>query len=285
MNIDTACVDCIIVQSLRVADAIKADEALRTRMLADVKTMAKGFDFTQSPPEVATDVYAHLSKLAQKPDLYREHKRQATEHARTMIPALRERVNASDDPLHAAVKVAVAGNVIDLASEVTFDLDEEIRTIFDTTFAHDDFAALAEALASAKTLLYLADNAGEHLFDALAIETIAARFPELKIYYMTRGAPIINDVTFDEARADGLDAHATLMDSGVDTPGFVYGRANAVAQKLFDRADVVIAKGMGNYETLSPAPRPGICHLLKVKCSVVARAIDATLGDIICKMA
>lgn len=284
MNIEQACVECIIAQTRRVADAIDADAALRQKIDEDVLAMSKRFDFSKSPPEVAREVYEHLSVLAHKNDLYDEVKKHSSEHARQFLPFLKTEIVQAKDPFMAAVKVAVAGNVIDLAAEVAFDLGAEIDTLFQTPFAHDDVARLEAKLASASTLLYIGDNAGEHLFDALAIETFSSLFPRLEIFYMTRGRPIINDITFAQAEADGLGRVATLIDSGVDTPGFVYDRANTTAQKYFDESDVVLTKGMGNYECLSPAPRTNLAYLLKVKCHVVARSIGAEVGSIICRV-
>lgn len=284
MKIEEACVECIIGQTQRVADAVHADDTLRRRIEHDVLEMAKRFDFSKTPPEVARPVYEHLAALANKDDLYDEVKRHSGEKAETFLPFLREQIDRADDPFLTAVKVAVAGNVIDLAAEVSFDLDTEIDKLFHAEFAHDDVSLLRQKLSEARTLLYIGDNAGEHLFDALAIETFASLFPQLDITYMTRGKPIINDITYDEAKADGLDKTARLVDSGVDTPGFVYGRASAEAQALFDGSDVVLTKGMGNYECLSPSPRTDLVYLLKVKCNVVSRSIGAPVGSIICKM-
>lgn len=284
MKIDNACVECIIGQSRRVADAIGADTALRRKIGQDVLAMADTFDFTQSPPEVARPVYEQMARLAGKRDLYDEVKRHSTEKAKAFVPFLREQIAGADDPFFTAMKVAVAGNVIDLAAEVTFDLNEEIDKLFHTDFAVDDTAALKARLAEARTLLYIGDNAGEHIFDALTIETFRSLFPNLSITYMTRGTPIINDITFEEAEADGLGTHAVLVDSGVDTPGFVYDRASEQAQKLFDESDVVLTKGMGNYECISPSPRRDLAYILKVKCNVVSRSIGAELGGLICQL-
>ena len=101
---------------------------------------------------------------------------------------------------------------------------------------------------------------------------------------MVRGNPIINDVTMKEALECGFDKLCNLVDSGVNTPGFAYNRANAESKKLFDEADLVISKGMGNYECLSPSHRENICFLLKVKCGVVANSLNREIGDIVCKM-
>ena len=285
MTIDIACVECIINQSRRVADAIHADSKLSKALTARVAVMSESFSFNDSPPEAAADVYEAMAVLAEKTDLYDEVKAHSTEKAKTFMPGLRKRIDNSDRPLLTAVKVAVAGNVIDLAAEVSFDLDEELAKIFETEFSHNDFTALESALKEAKTLLYIGDNVGEHLFDYLTIETLQHLYPVLHITYMVRGNPIINDVTMKEAKEAGFEELCDLMDSGVNTPGFVYERANEQSQKLFDEADLVITKGMGNYECLSPSPRSNLVYLLKVKCNVVARSLGREVGDIICKMA
>ena len=284
LKIENACVECIINQSRRVVDAIHADEVLRRRIIQRVEVLSRDFNFQDSPPEVASEVYEQMSDLAAMPDLYAELKAQATQKAKTFLPQLRQELQKSPNTLLSAIKIAVAGNVIDLASEVTFDLDREMEKIFHTDFAHDDLNALEDALEQASSLLYIGDNVGEHIFDYLCIETLQKLYPSLEIYYMVRGNPIINDVTMLEAKEAGFETLCHLIDSGVNTPGFVYERANKESQTLFDRADLILTKGMGNYECLSPSPRTNLCYLLKVKCQVVASSLKAHVGDIICKM-
>lgn len=283
MNIDPACVECIINQSKRVADAIHADEQLRDKIIKAVEKMAPGFSFEQSPPEVAVSVYEKMARIAGKEDLYDEVKSISTQKAQAFIPYLEKEIANSCEPLLTATKVSIAGNVIDLAAEYTFDLKEELDKIFHTDFAVNDFKRLEASLAQSSTLLYVADNAGEHIFDKIYIQTILSLYPKLELYYMTRGNAIINDVTYEEAQVAGFESLCHLVNSGVDTPGFVYNRANKASQELFDSADMIITKGMGNYECLSDVKRANLFFLLKVKCNVVARSLEKSVGDIICK--
>lgn len=282
MKIDAACVGCIAAQSQRVCDAIHASPELREAIALHVSEASQYFDFSLSPPEVATDVYEAMARLAGMDDLYAEQKALSVQHAEPFLPTLRAMIDEADDPLHTLLKVAVAGNVIDLAAEVSFDLNEQIAQLLHTPFGIDGTQSLRGALAQAKTLLYIGDNAGEHLFDFLAIEALQKLYPSLHVSYMVRGRAIINDVTLKEAREAGFESLCTLVDSGVNTPGFAYARATPEAQRLFDEADVVLTKGMGNYECLSPAPRGNLCYLLKVKCGVVAASLGRSIGDLIC---
>ena len=284
MKIADECVTCIINQSQRVADAIHADEMLKRQLLDHVSAMSTQFSFELSPPEIAADVYEAMAVIAQKEDLYDEVKRISTQKAQSFVPFLKEKLQNSDDKLLTATKIAVAGNVIDLAAAVEFDLEKELEKIFHTEFAHNDFAKLTQELQSAKKVVILGDNVGEHIFDYLFIETLQELFVDIELYYMVRGCPIINDVTLKEAKEAGFDKLCHLVNSGVNTPGFAYSRASKEAQELFDSADLVISKGMGNYECLSPTHRKNVCFLLKVKCNVVAASLGKEVGDIICKI-
>lgn len=284
MTIDEACVSCIINQSAKVADAINAEPSLKTKLTSTVEDMSKNFSFDNNPPEIAADVYEKIALIANKVDLYDEVKLLSTRKALSLIPLLKDKLSRSDNKLLTATKIAVAGNVIDLAAEVTFDLEEELTKIFDTDFSHNDFEALQCSLKDAKSVVILGDNVGEHIFDYMFIETLQELYPCVKYHYFVRGNPIINDVTIKEAKEAKFDELCSLVDSGVNTPGFTYSRATSEAKELFDAVDLVISKGMGNYECLSPSHRDKICFLLKVKCGVVASSLGKDIGDIICKM-
>jgi len=284
MTIQPECIGCITAQSKRVCEAIHADEMLSEKIISYVETALQNADFTLSPPVIAAPLYEQMAILAQTNDLYEEQKQHASTQAKTYLPFLEETIQNSNDPLIAILKTAVVGNVIDLAAEVSFDLHDAIMSVFNTPFSHDDIEPLRTALSQVKTLLYIGDNAGEHIFDALTIRFLQKLYPQLSVTYMVRGNPIINDVTMSEAQEAEIDKICILMNSGVPTPGFVYSLASPEAQELFDTADLIIAKGMGNYECMTPQQRHNICFLLKVKCSVVARSLHQEIGDIICKL-
>lgn len=283
MNIDEACVSCIINQSVKVADAINANEELSLSLTQSVESMSKSFSYENNPPEIAADVYEKMAFIANKADLYDEVKELSTKKALSFVPLLKEKLSNASDKLLVATKIAVAGNVIDLAAAVEFDLEEELFKIFDTEFAHNDFDLMQNRLLNAKNVIILGDNVGEHIFDYMFIEVLKELYSNANYTYMVRGNPIINDVTMKEAKEAGFDKLCNLVDSGVNTPGFTYTRATTLAQNLFDAADIVISKGMGNYECLSDSHKENIFFLLKVKCGVVAASLDKEIGDIICK--
>jgi uncharacterized protein with ATP-grasp and redox domains len=232
-------------------------------------------------------MYESIAKLLQTDDIYKDAKSKATKEAKKLIPKCEDIIKNSDDKLLSAGKIAIAGNVIDLATTKSFSLEDEIENISKASLSIDDFEVLNNRLAKASTIVYFADNAGEHIFDKLYIHTIKSHFPKLKIYYFTRGNPIINDVTYEEAIEDGLDEVCEVINSGVRTPCIIFKDLNSKAYDIISKLennDFIISKGMGNYECLNEEFSKDIFFLLKVKCEVVASSLGLKLGDLVCKL-
>ena len=283
MKLHTECLACIENQASRVCDLLKLNDLQRQDILQLAQKHIAHFDFTQTPPHNATPLYEAMAAYLGVEDLYTELKTDASVKARKFIPLCEKAIASSANPLLSATKTAVAGNVIDLASVMMYDLNEELERIYDTPFAIDDFAYLEQTLHQTQTLVYLGDNAGEEIFDKLYIQTLKTLFPKIEVYYFVRGRPIINDLTYQDALASNMKEVATIVDSGVPTPGLVIEYMNSNAKKIFEKAECIISKGMGNYECLGDSKGFPIYFLFKVKCAVVARDVGATLGDIICK--
>ena len=283
MKIEKECLDCIYNQSTRVSEFLKVTPTQAKHISQIAKQHIEQFDHTSTPPHNATPMYEDIASYLNVDDIYAQMKNEASQSALKFVSTCKDSINTNEDRLEGAIKTAIAGNVIDLAAEVMFDLNEEIEKIFKTAFVIDDFQNLKTKLSQTKTLVYLADNAGEEIFDKICIETIKELYPDIEVYYFVRGKPIINDLTISHAKSSKLDEVATLIDSGVPTPGYVQEFATKEANDLFKSADCIISKGMGNYECLGEKINLPIYFLLKVKCQVVARSIGATLGDIVCK--
>ncbi|MBN2825604.1 MAG: DUF89 family protein [Campylobacterales bacterium] len=283
MNITPQCISCIFNQAHRVTQELHLDDAQAKEVLDLASSFVPKFSLEQNPPQNATMMYEAIAKLLNKSDIYQEVKAASTQEAQKLAPFALSLLNQSENLFVDATKIAVAGNVIDLASQVRFDLEEEITKVLHTPFAIDDSSKLLASLQKAKSVVYLADNAGEHIFDKLYMEVLQKLFPQMAIYYFTRGNPIINDVTYQEAIEAGIGEVATVINSGVRTPCIIVEDLVGQAKELFESADTIISKGMGNYECLNGEADYPIFFLLKVKCSVVAQAIGEPIGSIVCK--
>ncbi|MDR2080332.1 MAG: ARMT1-like domain-containing protein [Campylobacteraceae bacterium] len=283
MKIQNECKECILAQAVRVGEVLNLDLTQKEAVTALAKKHIENFDITLTPPQNAYKLYEEIALLLDTDDIYKEIKTASTKRAEELLPKCEELLQNAADTLLTAAKIAVAGNVIDLASRVQYDLKEEIKNIANLKFEIDDFSALKNALANAREIVYISDNAGEEVFDKLFIRTLKRFYPLSRIYYFTRGKPVINDITYEDAINSGLNEYAEVVDSSVPTPGFVYSMASCKAQEKFKRADVVIAKGMGNFECMSENERANIFYLFKVKCEPVGKFAQAKLGSIVCK--
>jgi len=282
LNLTPTCINCIFSQSLRVCETLKIDDKTTKKVLDSVAGMVHKWSFNETPPQIAAQVYPEIAKLLQRDDIYRDFKYEATKHAKTFIPFVKKMIDMHNDKFYASLKVAVVGNVIDLAAQKQFDLQEEVSKVFDLPFKIDDSKKLYKILQKSKNLLVVGDNTGEHLFDKVMMQHLKESFDNLNIFYAVRGKPIINDVTLKEAIDAGIDEVAEIIDSGVDTPGLDLGRASNKMLSVYENSDVILAKGMGNYESLNGISTRPTFFLLKVKCSVVAKSLDCNIGDIVC---
>jgi len=275
MNTTLECLPCIFRQTLDAVRRVSDDPALHERVVREVAGWIHISDLSQSPPVMAQRLHRFLRGLTGNADPYAQAKAQDNALALSLMPELRERLAVSSDPLLLALRLAIAGNLIDLGPK--HDLTEveilrSIRQVEDEPFAGDLKRFRAEA-ARAQEILYLADNAGEIVLDRLLIEALGTA----RITVAVRGVPVINDATMADAHAAGLPEIVRVISNGSDAPGTVLEECGVEFRERFAQADMVISKGQGNFETLSDAPRD-ICFLFKVKCPVIASGVGLPVG-------
>jgi len=286
VNIEPQCISCIFNQAYKVSAHLKLDKILSKRILDEAASLIPTFSYDKTPPQNALKLYQNISHILGKDDIYKEIKKASIDKAKELIPFAKDLIESSNDRFVAATKIAVAGNVIDLASEHEFDLESEVKSILSKEFNHDDTKVLEKRLKNSKKVAYLADNAGENEFDKLYMSYLKELFPDIEIFYFVRSKPIINDICFDDVKDDKeLKSLATVVDSGNLTPGVVLEDLTQKARDCLQSCDTIISKGMGNYECLSNYKLDRLFYLLKVKCEVVASSLGLKVGDIVCKEA
>jgi hypothetical protein len=273
VNIKPDCLSCLLDQALRVSKLLQLDDATSKKVFDRTAQVLIDHTMSNTPPQIARDIYQAISDVTGKKDPVALAKERATQEALKIDSSF---IHTIPD----ALKMAVIGNVIDFGSQKQFDLDEMIQYHLHRAFAIDDTLEFIEELQHAKEMVVIGDNVGEHIFDKLLIETIKKHY-DITVHYFVRGTPIINDITLKEAQL--LKECAHIIDTGVHTPGFDLEEANTLSKEIFERADIVLSKGMGNFESLyHEATRP-VYYLFVVKCSVVAEEIGQNIKDLIFK--
>jgi damage-control phosphatase, subfamily I len=230
-----------------------------------------------SIPELSRELHVLLKQYSNNPDPYKEEKKQSNDMVLNMYPELKDIVFQSNNYFNTALRLAIAGNIIDFGISNTFDLHSTIDKVLNSDFAIDDSIQLKQALSEAKTVLYLGDNCGEIVFDKLFIETIM--HPNL--IYAVRGVPVINDVTLENAKYVEMDLVADVISNGYDAPSTLLEHCSTEFLEVFNRADVIISKGQGNLEGLLGKTRKDVYFLLMVKCEVIADVLGVKKGDFV----
>ena len=271
------CIPCFVSQALRAGRIATSDEPKLKKLLDEIGLMLRDVPLESSPPETGMLIYEKVREITGVFDPYKELKRASTEKALALYPALKKKVEKSNDKLLTAIRIAIAGNVIDFGVNRNFNIEEEIAKVLKKDFAIFDYDEFKAHLDKTDEILYIGDNAGESVFDRILIETM-----KKPVIYVVRETPVINDVTYEDALQAGIDKVATIISSGTSAPGTVLETCNAKFKEIYKNTKFVISKGQGNYEGLSDENQP-IFFLLMAKCWVIANDIGVNEGDIILK--
>ncbi len=268
------CYPCFLKQALSAARRVGADDAEQSAVIHEVLTLLQNIRLDATPPEIAHRVHRIVRDTISANDPYQKAKAESTTEALALYPRLKRLVAQSDDPLDTAIRVSIAGNIIDFGVQDDIqDLWQIVEDVLHQPYAIDDTLKLRSKLKIVDQVLFLADNAGETVFDRVLIETLS-----VPVIYAVKGTPILNDATIDDALAAGLDQCATLLSNGSDAPGTIFSLCSDEFRQYFEIAPLIIAKGQANYETLSEAGSKVFC-LLRVKCPVIAQDIGGLLDS------
>nr|AGF93047.1 uncharacterized conserved protein UCP006593 [uncultured organism] len=273
------CIPCFVRQSLEAARMATDDEDVHKEVLDKVlKDLRENSLEGKKPPDIADRVHYIVRKLTGGKDPYKEMKEKQNERAMYLYPQLKSMISDSNDRLYTAVKLAIAGNIIDLAPGHEINLEDSVKKVLNEELEVDHFEEFKEELENAETIYYLADNAGEIVFDKVLLEEL----DEKDIMFFVKGGPIINDAMEEDAEYVGITELAEIDIVSNGMPGTGPKRDSEEFIERMSKADLVISKGQGNYEALSEVEE-NIFFLLKAKCPVIAGDIDVDVGSLILK--
>lgn len=276
LEINLACITCAVGSVVQLAQKgvippAQQEPTMRAllRFLADV-------NFRQTPPEMGQGMHRVIRQAMGNPDPYAEIKKFYNSEMLKHYPEFEKLVAKSKDPFETALRLSIAGNIIDLGPNHEFEIMPTIQRVLSSEFAINNSEQLKHDLTKAKSVLYLADNAGEIVLDRLFLETI--QHPN--VTFAVRGKPIINDVTLEDARTVGIDRLAKVISNGDDAPGTLLASTSPEFQKIFNETDLIISKGQGNLEGLVGSRRP-IYFLLMIKCERVGQLLGVKKDDFV----
>jgi len=268
LKIGLECIPCFVRQAFDAVILVTNDEKIRERILRQVLFRLANVSFDNPPPYIGRDIHRIIKLLSGNSDPYLEIKKDSNTLAIKLMPSLKKLIKRSSDSFETAVRLAIAGNIIDCVRGDHLSekkIQKTISQCLDQPLSKDTIDELRREIGKASNILYLGDNSGEVFFDKLFIDELQGN----NITFVVRGAPIINDALMDDARMAGLDRLVRVLDNGSDVPGTILEECSDEFKRYFMEADLVIAKGQGNFETLRDDKKK-IFFLFKVKCPVIA---------------
>lgn len=281
MLMNRYCVLCAMNQILRTADFLKVSEEEVDQIFKKALQKIVVLDFTSlSAPEFAEQIYAIFSEVTGKKDPYQKLRKKHNDMFLNKIDFFDSSIQGSADPLYTAGVYSLMGNIIDYGGVQIYDFSNLFDSIENQELALNDYERFLKVFSKSKSILFLADNAGEAVLDRLFIEQMKKKNNQCSIFYAVRSGPSINDILKDEARDIEINLFANIIESGSTFAGTRIARSTEEFKKVFDSADLIISKGQGNFETLeSENCQDKILYIFKVKCEVVAKWIQLDLDS------
>jgi len=270
------CLPCMVNSYVRLVEHGIIPPAFQQDIIRDVLQHLATTSYDQSPPELARTMQRNLRVFLNDPDPYKTLKTHYNQILLTMYDELQTKVTSSSFPFITAMRMAIAGNVIDFAAKHQLNIKESIEKVVHANLAIDDSIALQRDIEKAESVLYIGDNAGEIVLDKLFIETIAHK----NLTFAVREQPVLNDATRTDAKETGLDTLCDIITTGDDSPGVILETSSATFLQHFNNADVVIAKGQGNLEGLIDCHRT-VYFLFVAKCEYMADRIGVPVKSFV----
>ena len=276
MKADFECVPCILTQGLNTVRRVTDDRKIHRDVINYIMDRLRNDELAMTPADHSNLAYEAVREVTGVQDPYKDEKRDLNQAAMELYPKLKQTVAESDDPLHTALKIAAAGNMIDLGIDHEFDIEQDLKQIIKDGFAIDDYPDFKRSLDKTEQILYIGDNTGEIVFDKVLVEQLC---PE-KVTFVVKGGPIINDAMLEDAQQIGLDKICRVIPTANNAIGLPPSSITPDIEQALNKAGTIISKGHGNFETLSETNK-NIFFLLKAKCTLVAKELGVQFGQVV----
>ena len=283
MELNLDCIPCLQRQALKAIREVTKDTGKQEAILREVIDALIETNWRKTPPELAHKIHKIVRDRTKNSDPYDKLKKESNDVVLEIYPKIKAMVERSDDSVKTAIKLAIAGNIMDFGALDDFNIHKTIDYVAGKEIDKKNYELFLNKLNTSGTLLVFADNAGEIVFDRLLIETLASTKNFSKISYCVKGGPVLNDATIEDAKYAGLDKIKNLafLETSNGDAGTGPVRNSPEVKSWINSHDLVISKGQGNYEGLSQFE--GIFYLLMAKCHIVANDLGVDVGSVVLK--
>ena len=284
MKIQTECVPCLLKRIIFEAELSTTDRELQIKTLKNaVKVLAELYDPNVCSASIATEVHKVAYETLGDVDPYKNLKSLSNKVAISLVPRVEDLIKESDDPLKTSMICSIVGNTMDFGIAGGSKSPEDLVGIFEKYVSmglgHDDYDKLRNVLSNSRNVLFFTDNCGEIVFDKILCREIKKVFPDLFLTLVVKGEYILSDATMDDAVSLGFDEVVDeILTTGCFSVGVDFNNISSVLRRKLDESDLIICKGMANYESFSETDYKPIVYLLRTKCKAIANSMDLPLN-------
>ena len=271
IRLNSECIKCLLNKYLNKLP-VEPDEEQKVLYFQRILKIISEAEMSVSAPEIVAEVNKLQREMFGKWEEYTEIKKYYNGLLLSMEDELCEKISLSDDPIRTAVGYSMMGNYIDFGVMDSVE-DTKLRELLEESrnmkLDTEELEKMKSELSGAKSLVFLTDNCGEVVLDKILIKEIKREYPELNIDIIVRGKPVLNDATMEDALQIGLDSIARVTDNGSDVAGTCLEKISKDALAIIEAADVIIAKGQGNFETMRYCGK-NVYYMFLCKCQLFA---------------
>jgi len=281
VNVVLDCIPCYIKQTINTLAQTEITEEKKREIIHQTLPLFARLDPQGTPAENSTIILRKVNELLGIEDPFHSAKKESNDLALKLLPELKDRIHQSTDPLFMSLKVAVAGNIIDMGILKDFDVEGSIQEAMVNNFARDDYESFQQRLKEAREILILGDNSGEIAFDRLLAEQLSES--GIKVIYAVKDRPILNDATLEDAAYVGMTEQVRVISNGSGFLGTILKDCSEEFKQVYKKADLVVSKGQANYESLEALGKADrrLYFLLRAKCEIVAINLGVQLGEMV----
>lgn len=271
------CFGCVLQQAQSEMDLLDVDIDIQVDAVKKMLLILGEADGSETPPYLSAQLHKILRDIPGYSNPYSEAKKKSNQIALEFLEKLGDLAKQGPDLLEQGLKIGATGNIVDVLHAQEYHRWDEVENVICQDLLGDGLENFRRMLSESSYLLYLADNAGETVFDRVFIETL-----DLPVIYAVKGGPILNDATLDDALAASIDQVAEIVETGSNAPGTILELCSREFQDLFNDAPIVLAKGQANFETIDNQGEK-VFYLLRTKCPLIARVIGAPRDSLVLK--
>lgn len=284
MKIQTQCVPCLLKRIIFEAEQSTKDTKTKTRTIRNAcMALSELYDPTRCSATIATKVHKLVYETLGDNDPYKELKHQSNKVAISLIPQVEKLIRKSEDPLKTSIICSIAGNNMDFGIDGAISHPDMLNEVFERTISeglgYDNTERVKNLLKKSRNVLLFTDNCGEIVFDKILCRELKKHNPDISLTLVVKGEPILSDATLEDAKELNFkDVVDEILTTGCFAVGVDFEKLPSNLKEALKQTDLIVCKGMANYESFSETNYRPITYLLRTKCDAIASSMKLPLN-------